>query len=422
VSLDEDPSVYSERVEQLRDRIANHPEDGTALRDLGAIYMRTGRPRQAYSTLKKARAERPDDPQILFFLGLASERIGKQDAALDLFRQFDTVPTSSRYHALLKGRYEWLVRKRARQQMSRLAAQEREQEQLRNEVSPRTVAVLPLSYQGSDDQYAALGRGLAEMITADLANVERLQVVERIRLQALLDELELARSEFVDAETAPRVGHLLGAGQLVGGTYLVPDDERLRLQVSLADVASGDRQAQVGQRQGALDQLFEIQKEVTYTVIEQLGVELTPQERTAIEAVPTSDLQAFLAFSRGLVEEDRGNYAAAAQHYRQAQQADPNFEAARQQEQTAQNLNAGGGSQSKALSQAPSEDVPQPQSTVDPMQQRLRSLGVGPTRAAGADGEGSRDPAQETQAAEESTLDDPPDPPSAPGGGNQGGE
>ena len=415
VSLNEDPAAYEGRVEQLRDRISDQSKDGVALRELGTIYMRTGRAEMAYETLKDAYAVRPDDPQVLFFLGLASEQVAKGEAALDLFRQFDEVSTSSKYHSLLEGRYEWLVRKQARQQVQRLVAEEKEQGQLQREVSPRTVAILPFTYQGGDDQFAALGRGLAEMMTADLANVDRLQVVERVRLQAILDELKLARSEYVDAETAPRVGQLLGAGQLVGGSYLVPDGEKLRLQVSLADVESGARSPQLDRQQGTLDQLFELQKEMTYSVLDRLGVELTPQERTAIEAVPTEDLQAFLAFSRGLLEKDRGNYAAAAQHFQQAQQADPSFEAARQQEQKAESVQVGGGSPSKALSQVPSEDVPQPPSTVDPMQQRLQSLGAGPST--GNDTGNDRDPAQETQTAEESTLDDPPDPPSSSNGG-----
>jgi TolB-like protein len=417
--MDQDPEAFDEEEARLEERLSNNPEDGTALRDLGSIYLRTDRPSQAYDALKKAYAQRPDDPKVLFYLGLASEQVGRREAALKLFAKYGEVPSDSKYHPLMEGRYEWLNRKQAERQAQELVAQEQERPGGGGaDVSPNTVAVVPIQYQGGDEQYQTLGRGLAEMFTTDLANVGRLKVVERVRLQALLDELKLGQSDYVDQSTAPRVGRLLGAGRLVGGSYLVADEE-VRLQVTLANVSTGERIPQLESQRAALDDLFDLQTRVTFSIVDQLGVELTGQERAAIEEVPTESIQAFLAYSRGLMEEDRGNYGAAARYYRQAQSIDPNFDQARQQRQKAESVQSGGGSQSKALANAGQGEGPGSLGpTINLMDQRLQSLGASP-QSLGEERGGDRDPAQEaTNADEASTLDPPPPPPSTSSTGN----
>ncbi len=90
---------------------------------------------------------------------------------------------------------------------------------------PDTVAVLYFHNQGNPT-LEPLKVGLAQMLITDLqqAAVARPQpgrwtVVERSQLQALLDELELGHSGVVDADTAARLGKLLGAEWLVLGSY-----------------------------------------------------------------------------------------------------------------------------------------------------------------------------------------------------------
>ncbi len=417
VTMDQDPSAFEEEESRLEQRLSDNPEDAEALRDLGSIYLRTDRPSQAYESLKQAYSQRPEDPEVLFYLGLASEEVGRREAALKLFRQFDEVPEDSRYRTLMEGRYEWLVRKQAERTAQQMVAQEQERPgEGGQEVSPNVVAVVPMQYQGGDDQYQALGRGLAEMFTTDLSNVERLQIVERVRLQALLDELELAQSDYVDSSTAPRVGRLLGAGRIVGGTYLVADDEELRLQVTLVDAGTGEQVPQLENQQAGLDELFALQTQVTFSIVDQLGVELTAQERAAIEEVPTQSIQAFLAYSRGLAEEDRGNYDLAAQYYQEAQQIDPNFEQAGERRQKAQSVESGGGSTEQALAnESEGAAAEEGEGEIDLVQQRQESMGAASTGLGQEDG-AERDPSQESETAEEAEeLDDPPDPPGTDG-------
>jgi len=427
VTLDQDPSAFEEEENQLEKRLEDNPEDGAALRDLGSIYLRTDRASQAYDALKKAYSRRPEDPKVLFYLGLASEKVGRREAALDLFRKFDEVPEDSKYRTLMEGRYQWLARKQAEEDVQQMISEEEKRPaDVKGDVDPNTVAVVPMEYQGGSDKYQPLGRGLAEMFTTDLANVGRLKIVERVRLQAILDELKLSRSKYIEQSTAPRVGQLLGAGRVVGGSYFVTDDEQLRLQVTLANVATGERIPQLDRQKAGLDELFDLQKNVTFSIIDQLGVELTPQEKAAIQEVPTQNIQAFLAYSRGLMEEDRGNYGAAARFYQQAQSIDPNFEQAAQREQKAKSVQQGGGSASNAVAGASGEQQDtggeQSSETIDVVEQRLQSMGAGTEPQQTDDGEetgeGDRDPSGESSSA---PLPDAPSPPSDNDGGNGGG-
>lgn len=414
VQLNEDPDRYREEVARLQREIAEDPGEAEPLRDLGVIYMRTGRTPQGFDALRKAFARDDDDPMTLFYLGIANEKLGKQETALRLFERYPNVPSDSPYRRLMEGRYEWLIREMAREEIRAMIARE---EEMGGGIDARVVAVLPLSYQGGNERYAPLGRGLSEMLTVDLASIRRIRVVERVRLQALLDELELAQSEYVDPSSAPRVGRLLGAGRLVGGSYNVLGDEELRMDVALAELEQQAASPNFESRSGALDDLFELEKELVFRVIERLGLELTPEERAAIETVPTRNLQAFLAYSRGLLEQDRGNYAAAAEAFGQARQLDPDFEEAAEQEQASESLSVAAGPPDQALVGAIRLQPPLPaSSSLNLLDNRLQEISqtVGtefiPTQEA-------RQPAAESGGTAAGGL--LPDPPPPPRGQNQ---
>jgi len=84
-----------------------------------------------------------------------------------------------------------------------------------------TVAVLPLDQGAGSDVYEGLGTALSGMLIADLSGVEGVVLVERARLDALLSEMALTETGFVDPATAQRLGKGLGAEALVTGSWSV---------------------------------------------------------------------------------------------------------------------------------------------------------------------------------------------------------
>ena len=85
-------------------------------------------------------------------------------------------------------------------------------------LAARTLAVLPLEQGAGSEQYAGLGTALAGMLVSDLSRTEALQLVERSQLDAVLAEMELASTGFLDPDTAQRLGSGLGAELLVAGS------------------------------------------------------------------------------------------------------------------------------------------------------------------------------------------------------------
>jgi TolB-like protein len=82
-----------------------------------------------------------------------------------------------------------------------------------------TVAVLYFDYEGKNAELEPLRKGLAQMLTTDLAELDTVRVVERARLEEVLAELALGRTAKVDRASAARVGKLLGAHLLVLGSF-----------------------------------------------------------------------------------------------------------------------------------------------------------------------------------------------------------
>ena len=405
-SFSEDPADYEDEVAELQARLSADPSDGAALRELGQIYMQTGRTNRAYDTLKSAYARLPSDPKTLFYLGMATEGVGRTEAALELFAQYDRMPDDSRYRSLMEGRYEWLVRVQARTEIRSMLA--READLSEQNISQGILAVLPLNYRGAQEQYEPLGRGLAEMLITDLANVRDLRVVERVRLQAILGEIEFGQTDYVDPVSAPRVGRLLGAGRLAGGSYRVTEGEDIRMDMTVVEL-NAQTTPSVPAQTGSLADLFTLQKELALALLDALDVTLTREERAAISAPPTESLNSFLAFSRGLLEEDDGNFEAAAEHYREATNLDPGFGAAAQRATKAERLRTAGGTATNALSAAQGSQI-----TSTLLQQRLYNMGhsdIGFNDL--IDGE-RRTPIEDVSGTTDDTLPPPPNPPQTP--------
>ena len=83
---------------------------------------------------------------------------------------------------------------------------------------PSTLAILYFDNQGNEE-LEPLKVGLAQMLITDIKGTEGVTVVERARLQDILDELELGHSGMADPNSAAKVGKLLGARWMLIGSY-----------------------------------------------------------------------------------------------------------------------------------------------------------------------------------------------------------
>lgn len=319
------PEVGPEEIPDLEERMLETPTAVPVLVRLGRAYRSADRLDDAVAILEQAAELDGTNPGVVVHLGLAYEAAERPEDARRVYEGYRQVGDSPELLSWIQGRTA-VVR---RQQLV-LAARDavrREEELAATPPQPRHVAVLPFQYTGADPQYAPLGRALAELLITDLSQTDRLTVLERMRVQVLLDEIGLVEEGLVDPATAARSGRLLGAERSVLG-QLDASAEQITLEAAVIRAADALREAEPFSERDVLQQLFAAQKRLALELYQGLGVELTAAERERILEHRTESLEALLAFGRGLAEEDEGNYAAAAQHYRQAAQLDPGFEAA----------------------------------------------------------------------------------------------
>ncbi|MEW5854267.1 MAG: CsgG/HfaB family protein [Myxococcota bacterium] len=101
---------------------------------------------------------------------------------------------------------------------------------------PPVLAVLYFDNNTGNPELDPLRKGLADMMITDLSSA--VTVVEREKLQALLDELKLQRTEFFAPETAQQLGKGVGATHVVTGAFLAADPQ-LRVDIRLVEVGTG---------------------------------------------------------------------------------------------------------------------------------------------------------------------------------------
>lgn len=192
-----------------------------------------------------------------------------------------------------------------------------------------SVAVPPLRIDARDSSLQVLGYGLADLLMTDLARSSQLVVVDRLRLDAVLRELQLAAAGRVDSTTAPRAGKLVGARTLVVGEIRDAADGSLDVSTRLVDAVA----ASVGggpTTRAPLNGILDAQKRLALDLFDRLGVTLTPREQQLVNERPTQNLAALLAYSRGVRSEAMGDLRAARDEYRAAASLDRGFRSAQQ--------------------------------------------------------------------------------------------
>jgi TolB-like protein len=185
-----------------------------------------------------------------------------------------------------------------------------------------TVAVLYFHNLTQQQDLDPLQKGIAIMLMTDLSKVKGLNVVERVRIQALAEEMKLGVSGLVEKGTAPRLGKLLRAYWLLGGDLHRGDPTGLDILCNVLEVPPEKVAGQAGSK-GVLEDLFKMEKEILFEVIRLLKVAPTREEDAELRKPLSTSIRALLLFFRGIDQSDRGNYAEAAKYYGMALKEDP---------------------------------------------------------------------------------------------------
>jgi tetratricopeptide (TPR) repeat protein len=323
--------VTPAEIPALQAKAQQHPNDAQIRFRLAAALLAAGRCDTATVVARSGQILAPGEPFAAMIIGGCQEKEGRLDLAYATYTDYTRQYPQARGVGAVRGAAQLALRAQATQNARLAMARESTLTTLAAE--PATIAILPVTIAG-DSAFQPLSRGLAELITTDLALVRNLRLLERVQIGALLDEMKLGQSDRADAGTAARVGRLLRAERMVQGVASITESGPVRLS---ATIVRGDGTVRTGaQANGTFKQLLELEKLLVFSLATQLGIQLTEAERQRILRQGPRNLTAFLAYSEGLEALDRGDYRAAARSFGAAFRADPGFQAAQQQQQAAE--------------------------------------------------------------------------------------
>jgi TolB-like protein len=318
---------YEKALAELRLAVKENPLNAAAVRDLGIALFEMKSYKNAALILEKAAERLPQDGLTQLYLGMAYEKTGRLDEAIKLYRGYAET-SGLDYRRQIETRLDLAIQMKLRLEARQALADE--SALAARGLPEKSIAVLNFRNLGDNAGFDPLAKGLADMVITDLSQVKSITVIERSRMQALMDEMGLGQSGLVFEQTAPRVGQLLGVKKVLQGSFLDIAGGRLRLDANLSDAADKISQP-IGEISGEMARFFRLEKNLVFKVVGELGVKLTDAETRAILTIPTENLLAFLAYSRGLDARDRGDFVKARKEFQQAVKIDSKFNNARTQ-------------------------------------------------------------------------------------------
>ena len=200
------------------------------------------------------------------------------------------------------------------------------------------------------EELDALRFGIVDLLTGAMAANPRIRVVERERIQAILAEQGLSKSDNIDKSTAVRLGKLLGAHHIITGGFIADSKGKMVLTSRSVNAETG---------------IIEYSQNVTgksddvLTLIDQAadklnaGLKLPPMPRVSMaptqsqqpSTMPASgekaeekemkkdaklDLKTAVLYSRAISQMDSGNRAQAQQSFQAVLTQFPNFAPAKE--------------------------------------------------------------------------------------------
>ncbi|MDZ7269048.1 MAG: tetratricopeptide repeat protein [candidate division KSB1 bacterium] len=307
----------------------NNPRDAARFRELGVAYFHLRDFERALAALERARRLQPADGRTLFFIGYVHEQQGRYAEALAAYGAYRPRPLFDPLGRQVQARMSRLALQLAEQEIQK--ALQEEQSRTLTRPAANTVAVLYFRNVSERAEWNPLLKGLAAMLTTDLGKVNKLRLVERTKLEVLLHEISATPAQLYDGFTAPRAGRILGAERVVIGGATALGTSSLQLDAGIIQSATSELVAKTVRVSGRLSDILQLEKQLAFALIQQLGIKLSVSERDAIQKLPTESTLAFVAFCRGLDFADSLKIPQAQAAFSEALRLDPGFQAARQQ-------------------------------------------------------------------------------------------
>ncbi|MDH3889895.1 MAG: hypothetical protein OEV49_02325 [candidate division Zixibacteria bacterium] len=195
----------------------------------------------------------------------------------------------------------------------------------------KTIAIMEFdnfSVTKYKEELGPIGKGLADWFEHDFGKISSLTVIERDKINFVLDELKLQESGAVDRATAVKAGKLLGAQFMVFGSITQMDSKNTGMVVRVVSVETSEIVASVDKR-GKPD-YSKMEQELVVELAGQLDIMLGDDVKKLIEEGGTESMDATTFYSKGLEYSDRYDYRQAYEYFKKAYELDSSFTEAKQ--------------------------------------------------------------------------------------------
>lgn len=172
-------------------------------------------------------------------------------------------------------------------------------------------------------QYDPMEQGFADLMINRLNNSTNLKVIERERIQWILNEIKMQNQ--YDMEGAVRLGKLLGAQTVLLGSFIIVGDQ-IWLGARLVKVETSEILL-TDEVKGDLDNFFELIDKLGKKIAENINVTLKKETTEEVSQAPSLD--AIMAYSVGLSYLESNDYKNAYDKFEEALKIDPNYKKAK---------------------------------------------------------------------------------------------
>lgn len=188
----------------------------------------------------------------------------------------------------------------------------------------KTIAILDFKNRSiyEREKFDPMEKGFVDLMISQLHGVSKLKVIERERIQWILDEIGLENDpERFDMNSAVRVGKQLGVHTVLLGSF-INSKKDMWIGARLVKVETSEILL-TEQTRGKADKFFELTQKLGVKITKAFELKVNPQELGA--RTETRSLDAMISYSEGLFFLEQGDYKKAYEKFQKALDYDPDY-------------------------------------------------------------------------------------------------
>lgn len=131
------------------------------------------------------------------------------------------------------------------------------------------IAVMPFRNTSSDTAIDTFKESIASNIYSKLISIPNITLIERQRIQAIIDELKFSKEDFIDKTEMSQIGNLLGSSHLIIGEIVVFENT-VKISARLISAATGKIAFTVDSK-GKRKNIFTLEENIAQQILDKVS-------------------------------------------------------------------------------------------------------------------------------------------------------